>query len=139
MFCANGPIIWRSALQSIVAQSSTEAEYIAANAIARECEWARLLQSEIVCPQIEAKPVNVFEDNQGCLALAKNFMITKRPKHIWIKYHYVRQQVKDEVIAMEYINTKQNIADISTKILAYPVFAGRSEKIVKTKVFGTVM
>jgi hypothetical protein len=138
MFCANGPIIWRSALQSIVAQSSTEAEYIAANAIARECEWARLLHSEIVCPQIEAKPVKVFEDNQGCLALAKNFMITKRSKHIRIKYHYVRQQVKDKIIEMEYVNTKNNIADIFTKILAYPVFAGLSEKIVKNKIFGTV-
>ena len=65
-------------------------------------------------------------------------MITKRSKHIRIKYHYVRQQVKDKVIAMEYINTKHNIADIFTKLLAYPVFAGLSEKIVKTKIFGTV-
>jgi hypothetical protein len=39
---------------------------------------------------------------------------------------------------MEYVNTKNNIADIFTKILAYPVFAGLSEKIVKNKIFGTV-
>lgn len=65
-------------------------------------------------------------------------MITKRSKHIRIKYHYVRQQVKDKIIEMEYVNTKNNIADIFTKILAYPVFAGLSEKIVKNKIFGTV-
>ena len=65
-------------------------------------------------------------------------MITKRSKHIRIKYHYVRQQVKDKIIEMEYVNTKNNIVDIFTKILAYPVFAGLSEKIVKNKIFGTV-
>ena len=80
----------------------------------------------------------VFEDNRGCLALAKNFVIKKRSNHIRIKYHYARQQVKDKVIAMGCVNTKHNIADIFTKILAYPVFAGLSERIVKAKIFGTV-
>ena len=44
---AGGPIIWKSKLQSIVAQSSTESEYIAINTAAKELEFIRNILLEL--------------------------------------------------------------------------------------------
>ena len=38
-------------------------------------------------------------------------------KHISIKYHYVRELIKDKQVKMEYIHTKEQIVDIFTKPL----------------------
>ena len=43
-------------------------------------------------------------------------MHTKK-KHIAIKYHYLRELVQDKEVRMEYVNTKEQIADIFTKAL----------------------
>jgi hypothetical protein len=37
------------------------------------------------------KAVNIFEDNQGCIAMSKNAINNARTKHIAIKYHFIRQ------------------------------------------------
>ena len=94
----------------------------------------RLIHSETVNPKSLENPVRCFEDNQGCIALAKNFMVTKRSKHIRIKYHYVRQQVEDNVISLEYVNTRQNIADLFTKILPECDFSRHMSRLVKEPV-----
>ena len=44
-------------------------------------------------------------------------MIHTKTKHITIKYHYLRELVQDKEVNMEYINTKEKIADILTKVL----------------------
>ena len=45
-----------------------------------------------------------------------------KTKHIAIKYHYVRELVEDKEVKMEYINTKEQIADIFTKPLPKDAF-----------------
>ena len=66
----------------------------------------------------DERGILLFEDNQGTIALAKNFMISGRSKHIRVRFHYVRQQIRDAVIRLSYINTKLNVADLFTKILS---------------------
>ena len=100
---------------------------------------ARLCHAELLNPNNSNEPVVCYEDNQGCIALAKNFMITKRSKHIRIKYHYVRQQVRDGVISLEFIGTRKNIADIFTKILPECDFARHASRLVKDPVFSHVI
>ena len=138
--CCGAPIIWRSALQPVVAQSSCESEYISANACAREAEWCRLIYDELLLGNVDEngvvlgrskEPVLLREDNQGCMALAKNFMITRRSKHIRVRFHYLRQQVRDSVIRFEYINTKVNTADLFTKVLPKLLFNRHRDTMVK--------
>ena len=138
--CCGAPIIWRSALQPVVAQSSCESEYISANACAREAEWCRLVYDELLLGNVDEngvvlgrskEPVLLREDNQGCMALAKNFMITRRSKHIRVRFHYLRQQVRDSVIRFEYINTKLNTADLFTKVLPKLLFNRHRDTMVK--------
>ena len=72
----------------------------------------------------------MFEDNTGAKALAESFMINKRSRHFRVRLYYVRQQIRDGVLEVTYVNTKSNIADNfyqaidSGLILAVPRHAG---------------
>ena len=60
---------------------------------------------------------NVFEDNNGCIELAKCPKLRPRTKHIGIKYHHFRSKVADGTIHIAPIDTHEQQADIFTKAL----------------------
>ena len=59
----------------------------------------------------------VFEDNNGCIQLAKCHRLRPRTKHIAIKYHHFRRKVADSTVRVLPINTNDQIADVFTKAL----------------------
>jgi len=61
------------------------------------------------------EPVNIFEDNQGCIALSKNSINNARSKHIAIRYHFIRHYIEERLINVIYCKTGNMIADIMTK------------------------
>ena len=113
-------ISWRSKKQSVVALSSTEAEYIALASAVQEAVWLRNLLSDLTSKQV--KPTVIYEDNQGAIALCKNPIDHSRMKHIDIKFHYTRDAVNKNVILVEYCTTKDMVADAFTKGLPRPAF-----------------
>lgn len=98
--CINGRAIhWFSKQQSVVAGSSTEAEYIAINQATKEALWLRKLQRDLHDPP--CGPTKLYEDNQGCIRLTVNPESFSRTKHIDVRYHMVRDYVeKGEVEAI---------------------------------------
>ena len=74
----NSLISWYSGSQSVVAQSSAEAEYYAAVAAANEVMWFKQFFKDL---GFEQDTVEIFEDNQACIALTKNPKDHKRMKH----------------------------------------------------------
>ena len=108
-------ISWKSKRQSVVALSSTEAEYVALCSATQEVVWLRRLLAGIGFVQEEATTLN--EDNQGTIALAKNPNNHLRTKHIEIKYHFVREVVERKEIQILYCATDKMIADVMTKPL----------------------
>jgi hypothetical protein len=116
LFTLNGaPISWCSKRQPTVALSSTEAEYIAATQATKEAIWLRRIFEELGHPQ--SGPTRINEDNQGCIQLAKNPVHHQRTKHIDIQVHFIREAIETGEIALEYINTRDQLADILTKAL----------------------
>ncbi len=111
-----GPISWLSQRQATVALSTAEAEYIALSSASQEAVWLQRLLTDI--GEDYTKPMTIMEDNQGAIAIAKNPVGHKRTKHIDIRYHFVREQVQKGVIEIEYLSTKEMLADIFTKPLA---------------------
>jgi hypothetical protein len=99
----------------VVARSTAEAEYMAASDAAQEVVWLRRLLAELDTPQEGATAV--YEDNQGCIAMAGKEDVSKRTKHIDVRYHYVREQVEAEVMALTWVPSAEQIADILTKPL----------------------
>ena len=64
------------------------------------------------------EPVVIFCDNTSAINISKNLVMHTKTKHIAIKYHYLRELVQDKEVWMEYVNTKEQLADIFTK--AFP-------------------
>ena len=60
----------------------------------------------------------ILTDNQGAMALAKNPNHHQRSKHIDVRYHYVRQQVAERIIQLDYVATTHQAADQLTKPLS---------------------
>ena len=67
-------------------------------------------------------PVVVYEDNQRAIAIAKNEGYHSRSAHIDIRYHFVRDQVKNNVIQLENIKTKLQLAGFLTKAISTKKF-----------------
>jgi hypothetical protein len=117
---AGGAIAWKSKLQSSTALSSTEAEYIAISAAAREAKWIRQLLLDLGYPV--SGPTTIFEDNKGCEAIAMNRRTDKRSKHIDVRYHFIRDMIERMEVHIEHIPTAQMVADVMTKPAAVNKF-----------------
>lgn len=113
-------LCWKSRQQSIVALSTTKAEYIAATEAAKELIWLNRLLHDLSIPRllnIVSAPPLLYIDNQAALALAKNPTHHNRTKHIDIRYHFIRSEIEAGTINLQSIGTTENIADILTKAL----------------------
>jgi hypothetical protein len=115
-YLACGLISWKSKLQSIIAQSTTEAEYIAINAALKEAIYIIGLLKELNLYNQEKLPL--YTDNNGALLLAKNPVFHERTKHIAVKYHYIRDMINKGIIELIYIPTEKQRADGFTKPLS---------------------
>ena len=109
-------IIWKTKLQPHTTLSSTESKYVDLNDGAKEMLWAIRLLEEM-CIKVQ-KPVPIFIDNQSAMALAKHKMTKPRTKHIALRYHWIREKVNDKTFEINYVPSKENLADLFTKILS---------------------
>lgn len=124
---AGCPITWSSKLQTEIALSTTESEYIALSTAMREVIPFLNLMKEIsdIFDFPTKKPVfscKVWEDNESCIKVAKSPKFTPRTKHIAIKYHHFRRFVDDNTIDIQSIDTSEQLADILTKPLPEKAF-----------------
>jgi hypothetical protein len=120
LFLVSGGVVsWRSQRQSVVALSSTEAEYVALAEACKEAAWLRRLLDDMGFPQA-ATPLK--GDNQGALALAKNPVHHDRTKHIDTKYHFIREMVKEGKVDLDYCSSEDMLADGLTKVQGRVLF-----------------
>lgn len=116
IFLVGGSVVtWRSELQSVVAQSSTEAEYVAAAEAVKELIWLKALFAEmtgrIVTPTLRV-------DNQSAIKMINNPVMHRRTKHIDVRYHFIRDEKKKETFVVEFTGTNDQWADMLTKGLS---------------------
>lgn len=113
-----GAITWLSKKQSVVALSSTEAEYIALSEASREACWLRSLYEELGFKQVY--PTLIKGDNNGAIAMAQNPQFHKRAKHINTRWHWIRDLVDDNVVEVGSCRDPEQTADVLTKPLPRP-------------------
>jgi hypothetical protein len=116
---AAAAISWRVQTQRCVALSSAEAELIALTRTVQEAAW---LIRVAKCFGIDVKPLTIFEDNQAAIILARDFKFSEKTKHMSTRYFYVRERIADGTIALEYVSTKDQLADFFTKALGTQLF-----------------
>ena len=120
LFLKNGRVLWLSRKQPCTATSTTESEYVAASLTSKEVVWARRLLHDLGFPQ--SKPTSLFSDNQSAIRLVQNPEFHKRTKHIDVVYHLIREIQTRGEIAVFYVPTRLQLADILTKALTPDIF-----------------
>ncbi|KAK8658691.1 hypothetical protein V6N13_036892 [Hibiscus sabdariffa] len=118
VFCLNGGAVsWKSLKQDTVADSTTEAEYIAASEAAKEAVWIKKFITELgVIPSI-ADAVDLYCDNNGAIAQAKEPRSHQRSKHILRRFLLIREIVDRGDVEICKVHMDDNIADPLTKPL----------------------
>lgn len=116
-----GPISWGSKKQSSVSLSTSEAEYIALSLAIQEGKWIHRLLCELLkAANVPTPKLVIFEDNQSCIKMTKNPVNHGRAKHIDIKFHHIRDEVKSGEVEVEYCPTQTMLADLLTKGMPGP-------------------
>jgi hypothetical protein len=122
----NGAAVsWASTLQPTVAQSTTEAEYMAAAAACKEALWDCKLRRDM---QLRTEgSTQLWGDNQGALTMVKDPVLHARIKHVHVHHYAVCQ----------YCHNTDMIADALTKGLAQPALEKGREGMGLIPVFPT--
>jgi hypothetical protein len=108
-------VSWLRNKQSSISLSIAEEEYIAAIGCCAQVLW---MKQNLTDMQVEYdEPIPIYCDNTSAINIAKKLMIHYKMKHIPIKYHFLREQVADKNIKVEYVGTKEQVEDIFTKPL----------------------
>ena len=75
------------------------------------------------------EPIPILCDNTSAISISKNPVMHSKTKHIPIKFHFLREQVTEKNIKLEYIGTKEQVADVFTKPLPRETFEYLREKL----------
>ena len=108
-------IYWKSRKQGSVTKSSTAAEYVALSDSVSEIRVVIDLLKDF---KIKLhKPVKIYEDNSGAIAIAKFGNLTKNSKYIEEHHHFVNECCEKRIIKIVKVKSENNLADILTKTL----------------------
>jgi hypothetical protein len=124
----NGDVIsWYSKRQKSVAQSSAESEYMALAEITKEVLWYRSWIEEVFGHRITC---TIKCDNTAAIYLSQNDSIHCRSKHINIRYHLVRDNVKKGRVRIYWVSTQDQEADVLTKALGPKPFTEQCDRLL---------
>jgi hypothetical protein len=113
-------VSWLRKKQSSVSESIVEAEYIAATTCCTQFLWMKQTLKDI---QVEYdEPIPIYCDNTSTISISNNLVIHSKTKPIPIKYHFLREQVAEKNIKVEYVGTKEQVVDIFEKPLPWEAF-----------------
>ena len=119
-FLGTSLVSWSSRKQSSVAQSTAEAEYVAAASCCSQILW---MVSTLKDFGLNFASVPLFCDNTSAINIAKNPVQHSRTKHIDIRFHFLRDHVEKGDVVLHFLESEQQVADIFTKALDSSRFA----------------
>lgn len=123
----NAAVAWTSKKQPIVTLSTTEAEYVAASTCACQAIWFERVLEELGYDTTEG--ITIHCDNTSTIKLSKNPVFHGRCKHIGVRFHFLRDLVKEGRVSLKHCGTQEQVADIFTKPLGREVFETLRSKL----------
>ncbi|GJW06859.1 hypothetical protein Tco_1569282 [Tanacetum coccineum] len=112
-------ISWQCKKQTIVATSSTEAEYVAAANCYGQVLW---IQNQLLDYGYNFMNTKIFIDNQSTICIVKNPVFHQQTKHIEIRHHFIRDANEKKLIQVLKIHTDDNVADLLSEAFDGPRF-----------------
>jgi hypothetical protein len=120
VYLMNVPVCWRSKAQRGVTLSSSKAKYVAISQAVKEIKFIYYLLREIGI-KINL-PIMVKTDNVGAMFMAQNASSGVRTRHIDTRYHYVRENLEEGTIIIEFVKSIENESDIFSKDVSQEIY-----------------
>nr|GEZ21205.1 putative ribonuclease H-like domain-containing protein [Tanacetum cinerariifolium] len=117
---------WQCKKQTIVANSTTEAEYIAFSNCYGQVLW---LQNQLFNYGYNFMQTNIHVDNKSAICVVKNLVYHSKTKHIEIRHHFIRDSYEKRLIEMVKIHTDYNVVDLLTKAYDYLINDGYADLV----------
>ncbi|XP_050896348.1 secreted RxLR effector protein 161-like [Lathyrus oleraceus] len=111
----SGVISWCSKKQDTVAQSSAEAEYLAAGLTTQQSLWLRRILEDI--GEKQEGSLQLHCDNKSSIAMARNHIFHSRTGHINITHHFIRSVIEEGDVQLAFCSSQEHLANIFTKAL----------------------
>jgi len=121
---------WSCRKQNTIALFTTEAKYVSAASCCSQILWVR---NQLEDYSLRYTSVLIFCDNTSAINLSKNPIQHSRSKHIEIKHHFIRDHVQKKNIALSFVDTENQLADIFKKPLVEEKFNFLKEKLLIIK------
>ncbi|GJZ97709.1 putative ribonuclease H-like domain-containing protein [Tanacetum coccineum] len=103
---------WQCKKQTIVATSTTEAEYVDAASCCGQVLW---IQNQLLDYGFNFMNTKIYIDNESTICIVKNPVFHSKTKHIAIRHHFIRDAYEKKLIQVLKIHTDDNVADLLTK------------------------
>ncbi|GJZ15262.1 putative ribonuclease H-like domain-containing protein, partial [Tanacetum coccineum] len=111
-FLGHRLISWQCKKQTIVATSTTEAEYVAAANCCGQVLW---IQYQMLDYGFNFMNTRIYIDNESTICIVKNPVFHSKTKHIEIRHHFIKDAYEKKMIQVLKIHTNNNVADLLTK------------------------
>ncbi|GKC81777.1 hypothetical protein Tco_1137494, partial [Tanacetum coccineum] len=111
-FLGSRLISWQCKKQTIVANSTTKAEYVATANCCGQVPW---IQNQMLDYGYNFINTKIYIDNESTVCIVKNAVFHSKTKHIEIRHHFIRDSNEKKLIQMSKIHTDHNVVDLLTK------------------------
>ena len=108
-------VSWKSSKRTVIAKSTMEYEFIALDKCGEEAEWLRHFLEDIPRFPKPVPPICIHCDSQSAIGRAQNSMYNGKSRHIRRRHNTIKQQLSNGAISVDFVKSKDNIADPLTK------------------------
>jgi hypothetical protein len=128
VYLQNVPICWLSKAQRGVMLSSSNAEYVAMAEAVKEIRFVYFILKDI---GIEVElPIVVKTYNVGALFMSPNSSTGIRSRQVDTRYHFIRENVEDGIIRVEFVSSSDNDSDIFTNNVSQDTYKRHAMKFL---------
>ena len=123
----NGAVFTMSCILDVVTASAAEGEYGAAYMVARHSVWMRAISRALGHPQ---QKTTIWCDNTVAVGLSNDTLKIARTKSIDLRFHWLRDRIRQEQFTVQWVKSENNIADFFTKALPVHQHIQRRNQLV---------
>ncbi|GKC65414.1 retrovirus-related pol polyprotein from transposon TNT 1-94 [Tanacetum coccineum] len=114
-FLGDKLVSWMSKKQDCTSMSTTEVEYVALSA---SCAQVMSMRTQLKDYGFDYNKIMLYCDSQSAIAISCNLVQHSRTKHINVRYHFIKEQVKRGIIELYFVITEYQLVDMFTKALS---------------------
>ncbi|GJR37524.1 retrovirus-related pol polyprotein from transposon TNT 1-94 [Tanacetum coccineum] len=107
-FLGDKLVSWMSKKQNCTAMSSAEAEYVALSASCAQVMWMR---TRLKVYGFNYNKILLYYDSQSAIAISCKAVQHSHTKHIHTRYHFIKEQVENDIIKLYFVRTEYQLAD----------------------------